>query len=271
MRSIWSGAISFGLINIPIKLYSASEERALSFDLLHKKDLSPIRYARICKQDGSEVPYEDIVKGYEYQKGEYVIIEGEEFKRMDREKTNTIEIVQFAKSDEIDSIYFDKPYFLEPGKGAEKAYALLRETLRRSNKVGVVKYVLRNKEHIGIIKPYLNAIILDQMRYAAEIRDLNDLKLPDEKKISKEEIDVALKLVNQLTGKFDARKFHDEYSEELRELIDAKVKGVEKAPRKKGAAKKPTKVHDIMSLLRASLENEKKPKSKPHKRSKVAK
>ena len=159
MRSIWSGALSFGLINIPVRLYSGTEEHALSFDLLHKKDLSPIRYARICKEDGKEIPYQDIVKGYEYQKGEYVVVTEEDFKAVDMEKTNAIEIVQFTPKSEIDAIFYEKPYFLEPGKGADKPYALLRETLQRSKKVGVVKFVFRNREHLGIIEPYGNAII----------------------------------------------------------------------------------------------------------------
>lgn len=266
MRSIWSGSISFGLINIPIRLYSAVEEHAISFDLLHKKDLSPIRYAKICKAEEKEVPYSEVVKGYEYQKGEYVVVEDEIFKNASK-KTEIIEIVQFAKKEEIDSIFFEKPYFLEPGKGADKSYALLRETLQNSGKVAVVKFVFRNKEHIGILKPYLNSIILNQMRYVSEIRSIDDLKLPKGEKINKKEIDMALKLVNQLTEKFKPDAYKDEYTHELQEAIEAKVKGIK--PSKKGAAPKPSKVHDIMSLLKASLEESKTPK-KPSKKTKKA-
>lgn len=258
MRSIWTGALSFGLINIPVRLYSATEEHAISFDLLHKKDLSPVRYARICKAEEKEIPYEDIVKGYEYQKGEYVVIEEEIFKQVDKHKTETIEIVQFTDSEEIDSIYFEKPYYLEPGKGADKSYALLRETLKESGKVGVVKFVLRTREHIGIIKPYENAIILNQMRYSTEVRNLSELKLPEADLINKKEIEMALKLVDQLSDRFDASAYHDEFTEELEAIIQAKVEGI--PPAKKGASpQKGQKIHDIMSLLKASLESSKSP------------
>ena len=151
MRALWSGSISFGLINIPIRLYSASEERGgLNLDMLHRKDLSPIRYARICKAEEKEVPYADIVKGYEYQKGDYIVISPEDLKNAQPKKTETIEISHFLKEEEIDPIFFEKPYYLEPAKGADKPYALLRETLVASKKVAVVKYILRDREHLGI-------------------------------------------------------------------------------------------------------------------------
>lgn len=256
MRSIWSGALSFGLINIPVHLFSGTEEHALSFDMLHKTDLSPIRYARICKQDGKEIPYKDIVKGYEFQKGEYIVVDESDFKSVDLPKSNAIEIVQFTMKAEIDSIYYEKPYFLEPGKGAEKPYALLREALMKSKKVGVVKFIFRNREHLGVIEPYGDAIILNQMRFLSEIRDVNELKLPKEGQVNKKEIEMALKLVDQLTDKFQPEAFHDEYTEKLQEVIDAKIKGLPKS-KKTAAAPKPSKVHDIMSLLKASLEEPK--------------
>lgn len=257
MRSIWSGALSFGLLNIPIRLYSGSEEHALSFDLLHKKDLSPIRYARICKEDGKEIAYEDIVKGYEYQKGEYVVVTEEDFKSVDMEKTDAIEIVQFALKSEIDPIYYEKPYFLEPGKGADKPYALLRETLEKAKKVGIVKFIFRNKEHIGIVEPYGNALILNQMRFSSEIRDVEELKLPKERQVSKKEIEMALKLVDQLTEKFNPESFRDEYTEKLQKVIENKLKGIPTRIKKK-APPKPSKVHDIISLLKKSLEEPKR-------------
>lgn len=270
MRSIWSGSISFGLINIPVKLYSAAEDHAISFDLLHKTDLSPIRYARICKADGKEIPYNEIVKGYEYEKGEYVVIEEQDFKQLEKVKTGAINIFHFSKKEEIDSIYFERPYYLEPGKGADKSYALLRETLLSSNKVAVVKYVFKNKEHLGIIKPYFNALVLNQMRFASEIRSLEELKLPEKGEVTKKEIDMALKLVDQLTDKFQPESYQDEYTHELQEVIDAKIKGI--TPSKKVAPRKqPSKVHDIMSLLKASIEEETKQSKKQNVRSKAKK
>lgn len=259
MRSIWSGALSFGLINIPVRLYSGTEDHAISFDLLHKKDLSPIRYARICKQDEKEIPYQDIVKGYEYQKGEYVVVTEDDFKEVENEKTSSIEIVQFSLKETINPIFYEKPYFLEPGKGADKSYALLRETLLKSKKVGIVKFAFRNRGHLGIIEPYGNAIILIQMRFASEIREIEELKLPKEGLINKKELDIALKLVDQLTDSFKPEAFHDEYTEKLEQLLAAKIKGLP-VRKKTPTPAKPSKVHDILSLLKASLAKPKTPK-----------
>lgn len=254
MHSIWSGSISFGLINIPVRLYSATDENTPSFSLLHKKDISSIRYARICKEDGKEIPYQDIVKGYEYEKGKYVIIDEADFNRASAQKTGRIEIVNFSKEDEIDSILFEKPYYLEPDKGADKPYSLLREALRQSHKVAIVKYVFRNKDHLGIIKPHKNVLILDQLRFADEIRSTEGLNLPKKEDVLKKEIDMALKLVDQLTDKFDINAYHDTYTEKLQEVIEDKIKG--KTPSKAVKSHKPSKIHDIMSLLKASLKEE---------------
>lgn len=263
MRAIWSGLISFGLINIPVKLYSASDEHAVKFSLLHKSDLAPIRYVRSCKEDNQEVPYEEMVKGYEYQKGEYVVFEKDDFKRLDQKKTGTIEIVQFSKSEEIDPIFFAKPYYLEPDKRGDKPYALLREALRSSDTVAVVKYVLRNKQHLGTIKPYGEVLILNQLRYSSEMRETKDLHLPEKNILDKKEISMAQELVEKLTDRFQPEKFHDEYSEELQHAIEDKVKGIPVA--KKGKASKSSKIHDISSLLQESL-NELRKTKKPVKR-----
>ncbi|MBA3957418.1 MAG: Ku protein [Parachlamydiaceae bacterium] len=269
MRPMWSGSLSFGLINIPVRLYSATEDHALSFDMLHKKDLSPIRFARICKEDEKEVPYKDIVKGYEYSKGEYVVVSEEDFKNADAHRANAIEILAFAKEEEIDTIFFEKPYFLEPAKGGDKAYALLREALEVSGKVGVVKFVFRNREHIGVVKPYQNAIVLNQMRFVSEVRSIDGLKLP-EAESSKKEVEVAVKLIGQLTEKFNPKAYKDTYVEQLKKVIDQKIKGTTPSKKGKTAAVKSPKVHDIMSLLKASLEEE-KPRRKKETGAKVKK
>lgn len=255
MHSIWSGSLSFGLINIPVHLYSGSEDHGLDLDMLHKSDLSPIRYAKICKAEGKEIPYSDIVKGYEYEKGAYVVLDESDFKKINPKKTTTIEIIHFAEKEEIDSIYFEKPYFLAPGKGADKPYILLRQALEETNKVGLVRFIIRNREHIGIIKPYHGAIILDQMRFASEIRDIEQLKLPSED-ANKKELEMAIRLIDQLTEKFTAESHKDEYVEEMKLMIADKISGV--PPAKKGEKQaKPSKVHDIMALLKASLEEKK--------------
>lgn len=253
MRAMWTGALSFGLINIPVRLFSATQDHSLSFNLLHKKDLSPIRYARICKADGKEIPYEDIVKGYEYQKGDYVILVDEDFKRANVKKTKTIDMVEFTDEKEIDPIFYEKPYYLEPDKGADKAYVLLREALQKSKKVGVAKFVLHNREHLGIIKPYNQLIVLNQLRYESEIREFKELHLPSKEEVSSKEIAMAIKLIDQLTAHFNPEDFQDTYTDELKAIIDEKAKG--KKP-KKGKEKEPkiTNVQDIMSMLKQSLE-----------------
>lgn len=267
MRPMWSGALSFGLINIPIKVLSATQEHPLSFDMLHNKDLSPIRFARICKEDGKEIPYEDIVKGYEYQKGEYVVISEEDFKQVNPKRVKTIDIQEFTNEDEVDPIYFEKPYYLEPDKGAAKAYNLLCEALTQSKKVGIAKFIFRNKEHLGLIKPLKNVLILFQLRFATEVRAMKDLDIP-ETESNKKEVEMAIKLIEQLSSPFQPENYKDTYTEELLEIIDQKVKGIK--PKKKGKEPQaPSKVHDIMSLLKASLKSDKK--EKPEKTKKTTK
>src|SRR4051812_20419732 len=212
MRAIWSGAISFGLVNIPVKLYSGtSAERALDLDMLSKKDMAPIRYARISTASNKEVEWKDIVKGYEIEKGKYVVITDEDFKKASPEKTNTIDIVQFVDEKEIDSIYFEKPYYLVPDKGAAKPYTLLLKALEKSGKVAVANCVLRNKEHIFTIKPMQGDIlVLEQLRYADQINEMPDVK-STHAKVTQQEINLAIKLIDQLTDKFKPETFKDTY------------------------------------------------------------
>jgi DNA end-binding protein Ku len=254
MRSIWTGAISFGLINIPIKLFSAVEESNLDMDMLDEKDHANIKFKRVNENTGKEVTFANIVKGYKID-DKYVILEDSDFEAADAEKTKTIDIESFAFEKEIDSIYYEQPYYLEPDKGAMNAYALLRDSLAASGKVGVTRFVLRNKESLAILKPYKNAIVLNKIRFEQEIRNTADLKLPAASKVKTKELDMANKLIEQLTEKFDISNFKDEYTAKLLEIIKKKAKG--KAP-------KPTKlkvVHkqsdDLMSMLKASLERKK--------------
>ncbi|HXA00873.1 MAG TPA: Ku protein [Cytophagaceae bacterium] len=259
MRSIWSGAISFGLVNIPVKLYSAVGDNKLNFDMLSKKDLSPIKYVRISSADGKEVSYKDIVKGYEIAKDQYVVMDDKDFEKANVKKSRSIEIISFVLEEEIDSIFFDKPYYLEPDKTAEKPYALLREALRQSKKVGIATFVLHNREHMAIIKPEGDLIILNQMRYEADIRDPKGLHLPEAEKVSKAEVEMAKKLIEQLTEKFNPSKFKDTYIEELKNLIEAKAEG--KTIESKTSAPAPTHMKDLMETLKASLD--KSPKNRP--------
>lgn len=266
MRSLWKGSISFGLVNIPVKMYVASQEKEFKFVMLHKKDLSQIRYSRICKAEEKEVPWQEIVKGYEYEPGEYVVLDEEDFKKANLTKSKTIEILDFVKADEIDTIFYSKPYFLEPEKNADKAYVLLRDALRKSKKVGIAKFVIHNREHVAVIKPHENALILNELRYVDEVVLPKGLNFPENEKASAKELDVALKLVEQLTTSFKPQKYKDTYAEEIKAIIEQKAKGKKIYP--KGKEPKPSKVQDIMSLLKASLEEP--PKKSKTKKSKTA-
>jgi DNA end-binding protein Ku len=256
MRAIWTGSISFGLVNIPIKLYSAAETRdGIELHMLHKSDQAPIRYAKICTDEGIEVPFQDIVKGFEYAEGEYVVITDEDFDSADVKKTSTIEITEFTNENQIDVRYLERPYYLEPQKGADKAYSLLREGLRRSGKLAVARFVLRQREHLALIKTVGNVLVLNQMRFPADLRTPGGLKIPSEIDANDKEVDMALKLIDQLTEPFIPEDFHDTYTEELQARIDAKVQG-KPAPANNPAEAAPVK--DLMAALKASLEEVKK-------------
>lgn len=255
MRSIWTGSISFGLINIPVKLFSAVEESSLDMDMLDKNDHAHIKFKRVNENTGKEVAFGNIVKGYKIE-DTYVILEDIDFEAADAEKTKTIDILNFTEEKEIDSIYYEQPYYLEPDKSGSNAYALLRDALETSKKVAVTSFVLRNKEGLAILKPYKNVIVLNRIRWAQEIRDTSELKLPAVSKTKPKEVDMANKLVDQLTEKFDISNYKDEYTEKLLKIIKDKAKG------KKQAAPELKVVHkqsnDLMSMLKASLETKKK-------------
>ncbi|WP_373494827.1 Ku protein [Aquiflexum sp.] len=254
MRAIWTGSISFGLINIPIKIYSATEASTLNLEMLDSADHSNIKYKRINESTGKEVEYADIVKGYKLDE-EYVILEDEDFEAADAEKTKTIDILSFADGQEIDSLYYEKPYYLEPDKSGTKAYALLRDSLQASGKVGVTSFVMRNKEGLAIIKPYGNVIVLNRIRFTQEIRETTELNLPPVSKKKTKEMDMADKLIDQLTEKFDIENYKDTYTAKLLKIIKAKAKG------KKPPKAKMKVVHrqsdDLMEMLKASLSDKK--------------
>lgn len=254
MRAIWTGSLGFGLVNIPIKLYSAVEDSTLDLDMLDKKDHSHIKFMRVNEKTGKEVKWENIVKGYDLD-GKYVVLTDEDFQKASPEKTKHIEILQFVDQEEVDSMYYESPYYLAPEKTGAKAYALLREALQKSGKAGVGTYVLRNKENIGLIKVSGDALVLNKMRFGEEIRSTEELKLP-EANPKAAELKMAMALIDQLTEKFDIKKYHDTYSEELMKLIKAKAKGkaITPAPLKVVHSKS----KDLMSQLKASLEGGKK-------------
>lgn len=254
MRSIWTGSISFGLINIPIKMFSAVQESSLDMDMLDANDHSNIKFKRVNEKTGKEVTFASIVKGYKID-DKYVILEDEDFEAADAVKTKTIDIQSFAFEKEIESIYYEQPYFLEPDKGAANAYGLLRDALAASGKVGVTSFVLRNKESLAILKPYKNVILLNRIRFEQEIRSTDELKVPALSKKKTKEMDMAEKLIDQLTEKFDISNFKDEYTDKLLKIIKNKAKGKKaKAPKLKVVHKQSD---DLLDMLKASLEKKK--------------
>lgn len=252
MRSLWTGSLSFGLISIPVTMYSASKERALDFTMLRKSDLSPIAFKRVSKTTGEEVPYEEIVKGFEYKEDKYVVLEQDDFKRASPEKTERIDIESFVLEQEIDTKYYDKPYYLEPGKGAEKAYLLLREALAQEKKVAVARMVFRQREDLVVVKPDGEFLLLNQLRYADELRDHSELKKPHQVEISRKEIGMAIELIEKMTGKFDPKSYKDTYTDKLESIIKAKARGEKLKPIAKEQPKHEAST-DLVEQLRASL------------------
>jgi DNA end-binding protein Ku len=251
MRALWNGTLSFGLINIPVKLYSASLERALSFKLIDKNGNCPISYIKVCRSNHKEVSKEDIVRGYEYQKGDYVVLDENDFKKAAPKKTGQIDILQFSDENEIDKKYFEKPYYVEPDKKSAKAYVLLRDALKESGKVAIASFIMKDKEHIAAVAAEGNILVLNQLRYQDEIRK-PELEIP-EGKYSKSELDMAFTLIKKLTKKFDPKKYKDTYTEELEKIIAAKARGKRIKLKEGTPAKTSTEMQDLMKMLRKSL------------------
>ncbi len=254
MRSLWTGSISFGLVNIPIKLYSATESSSLGLDMLDKKDLSNIHFKRVNEKTGKEVAWENIVKGYKVG-GEYVILTDEDFKKASPEQTKTIDIAEFVETEDVPPIHFENSYYIEPEKNGGKAYVLLRDSLAKAKKAALGTFVLRNKESLCLIAPSDKILTLHKIRYAQEIRSTEDIKVPSAK-ISSAEMQMATKLIEQLTGEFDISKYKDTYSETLMKFINAKAKGKKYTAPKLHIAHSRSK--DLMEELKASLSQVKK-------------
>ncbi len=250
MRPLWTGAIGFGLVNIPVKLYSATQASELSLDMLDKKDHANIKYKRVNASTGQEVNYSDIVKGYKMG-ADYVVLDEKDFEAANAKKSQLIEIVEFVDEAEIDPIYYEMPYYLEPAKGGEKPYALLREALHKAGKAGIATFVMRTKEHLAVIRSTDKVIQLNRIRFAEEIRDADDLKLPKDAGIKPAELKMATALVDQLTGKFDIKEYKDNYTEQLMEVIKAKSKGKKVKPQHMKVIHKST--DDLMEQLKASI------------------
>ena len=262
MRAIWKGNISFALVSIPISLFSATRKNEISFHYLHKKDMSPVSYKRFCDTEDVEVPWEDITRGFEYEKDQYVEITDDDLEKADVEHSRTIQIMEFVNEDEIDPLYFDKPYYLEPQKGGEHAYGLMREALAKSKKIGVAKVVLKSREHLAAVKAVGDLMTMQTMRFAHEIVDAGSLNVPKKVEVSKKEMDLANTLIDSMSDVFDPKKYKDDYYEKVLEVIDMKVKGVTpSAPVVKG--RMPGKVVDLMEVLKESLKETQSQKKQP--------
>lgn len=254
MRAIWTGAIGFGLVNIPVKMYSAVQASELNLDMLDSKDQSNIKFQRINANTGKVVPYENIVRAYKLE-GQYVVLTDEDFKKASPEKTKMIEIAEFVQEKEIDSMYYETPYFLEPEKSGTKAYGLLRDALKKTGKAGLGTYVLRSKESLGLIKTINNTLVLQKIRFDEEVRKPEDLNIPDTESKAPE-LKMAIALIDQLSGPFDITKYKDTYTEELMKVINAKAKG--KTIESPAMRVVHSKSKDLMAQLKASLETKKR-------------
>lgn len=252
-RSMWKGSLAFGLVNIPVELYSATRDHRPRFRLLHAKDEAPVKYERVCQSEGKPVAWEDLVKGYEYEKGQFVVLTKDDFKTAALEKTKTIDILDFVDPNEIDERYFETPYYLLPAKGADRAYALLREAIRESGKIGIAKIILRDAQHLAAVESIRDAIVLTMMRFSDELADLSEFRFPKAEGIRQPERKMARQLIDNLAASWEPEKYTDEYKENLMRVIQAKLKG--RKPRlQERETPQSADVVDLMARLRASLE-----------------
>ncbi len=254
MAAIWKGSITFGLVSIPVELRSAVRTDNISFRMLHEEDLSPIKYERVCAVDGEPVPWSEIVKGYEYTKGKFVVMTDEDFKAAALESSKVIDIIDFVKEDEVDPRYFETPYFIVPTKGGEKAYALLREAIRTTGSIGVGKIIMRQTQHLAGVKVVGDALVLEIMRFANELVDVGELSFPSAEGVRPQELQMAEQLIGNLAEPFEPSKYTDDYRANLMRIIKAKMKGKKITLEEPEREPADATVVDLMSRLRESLE-----------------
>jgi len=251
---MWKGSIAFGLVNIPVELYSATRDHRPKFRLLHAKDEEPVRYERICQKEGKPVAWEDLVKGYEYSKGQFVVLTKDDFKTAALEKTKTIDIIDFVDPKEVDERYFETPYYLQAGKGADRSYALLREAIRDSGRIGIAKIILREAQHLAAVEAIGDALVVTMMRFADELADLGDFTFPRKADIRPAELKMARQLIDNLAADWSPEKYNDEYKDNLMRVIAAKMKGRRPKLVAEDHTPRQAEVVDLMARLRASLE-----------------
>jgi len=270
-HAIWTGSINFGLVTIPVKLFSAIRSASeIHFNLLHEKDKGRIHNERMC-EFGHKVEWKDLVRGYEYEKGQYVVLSDEDIKKANVEATQSVDIVEFVDAKEINPMLYDTPYYLEPEKKGRHAYALLREALKKSGKVGIANVVIRTREHVAALRPYEEALVLEIMHYADEVVDPSSFEFPPAKeKRPENEMKAALMLIDTMVDKFDPAAFRDRYRDQVMEMIEARAHG-KALPKSKAKAPQATNVVNLMDVLQKSLAERRKPKTAERKtRRKVA-
>ena len=252
-RAIWKGSLNFGLVNIPVELFTAVRDSRPRFRLLHRKDESPVQYQRVCQREGKPLSWEEIVKGYEYAKGQYVVLTKDDFETAAMEKSKVVNVVEFVETETIDDRFFEQPYYLAPTKGSERAYAVLREALQKSGKAGIATMILREKQHLCAIEVADKAMVLTMMRFAEELVDVSDLSLPSKELVKDKELDLAMMLIDSLTSEWAPDKYKDEYRENLMKVIKAKLKGKEPKLTATDHVPGQAEVIDLMERLRESL------------------
>jgi DNA end-binding protein Ku len=252
-RALWKGSVAFGLVNIPVELHTAVRDHRPRFRMLHATDKSPVKFERVCIRDGHPVAWKDLVKGYEYAKGRFVVVTKDDFEAAALQKTRTVDIIDFVSADDIDDRFFETPYYLVPSQGGERAYALLRTAIRESGRIGIAKFILRESQHLAAVEVIGQALVLTVMRFADELVDVDQFDLPGDQGQRKPEVEMAKTLVNNLAAGWNPSKYTDEYRDNLLRIIRAKMKGktIELEP---AAGPREAKVVDLMERLRRSLE-----------------
>ncbi|MEA3212394.1 MAG: end-binding protein Ku [Chthoniobacter sp.] len=279
MRALWKGAITFGLVTIPVSLFPATRREELKFRLLRSSDQSPVNYKRVAEADGKEVPWDQIVKGYEYEKGKFVILKEEDFARVDVEATQTVDIMNFVSMEDVDPLLFYKPYYLEAAKGGDKAYVLLRDALLDTGKIAIAKVVIRTRQHLAAVKPQKKGLMLELMHFPKELIPVEEFNEPAEKAVGKAEMHMAKQLIQSMTQEWKPEQYNDEYHEALEKLIEEKIEDPDKAAPAPTKKRQATNVIDLVSVLQESLQQSKgkvatkkkaAPARKPAKRKKAA-
>jgi DNA end-binding protein Ku len=253
MRALWKGAITFGLVTIPVSLFPATRREELRFRQLRSTDLSPVNYKRVAEADGKEVPWDQIVKGYEYEKGKFVVLKDEDFARVDVEATQTVDIMNFVSIDEVDPLLFYKPYYLEVSKGGDKAYVLLRDALLDAGKIAIAKVVIRTRQHLAAVKPQKKGLMLELMHFPKELIDVGEFNQPVEKTVGKSEMQMASQLIESMTTPWQPEQYNDDYHEALEKLIEEKIEDPAKTTQAPTRKRKATNVIDLVSVLQESL------------------